>query len=92
MYRLEIRYTTASGAASTIYPKSQWEVENSLKRLRDRHMLADLIDADSMERIGGVDEVDEGKRVKWVWWYDANQVKDVLPSIVPVFQRGKGKL
>ncbi len=78
-----MHYNTLSGVASTVYPKSQEQVENILKRLRYRYIPADLIDAETKERIGGVEQVDGGKRRKWVWWFDADKVTDALQHSIP---------
>ncbi len=66
MALLELHYMTARGAGVCRYLRDEESTLRAVKALAKRHIDARIIDYQTREEIGSVEETPEGK---WIWWF-----------------------
>ena len=77
MALLELHYMTARGAGICRYLRDEETTLKAMKSLAKRHIDATLIDYETREEMGSVEETPEGK---WVWWFWAGIFKPAYPG------------
>lgn len=76
MALLELHYMTARGAGACRYLRDEETTLKAMKSLAKRHIDARLIDSQTHEEMGIVEQTPEGK---WVWWFWAGVFKPTDP-------------
>lgn len=75
--QFQIHYSTPTGRAVTLYPKTEQEIKRILQRLAYRHIQSDLrLSGKGTERYGGSEPLDAtNPNGRYTWFYEREPVE-----------------